>query len=41
LDYVSNPDAILKTVSKNKNNEDVIKLITLVSIPIKSGEALA
>ena len=41
LDYVSNPDAILKTVTKNKNGEDVVKLIALVSIPIKSGEALA
>ena len=41
LDYVSNPDVILKTVTKNKNGEDVVKLTTLVSIPIKSGEALA
>ncbi|MBQ5320500.1 MAG: hypothetical protein J6K88_00310 [Oscillospiraceae bacterium] len=37
-----NRDAILKTISKNKKtNKDVVKLVTLVSIPIKSGEALA
>ena len=41
IDYVSNPDAILKTITKNKKGEDVTKLIALVSIPIKSGEALA
>ena len=40
LDYISNPDAILKTVTTNKNGEEVIKLVALVSIPIKSGEAL-
>lgn len=41
LDYVSNPDAILKTITTNKKGEDVTKLVALVSIPIKSGEALA